>query len=134
MRDSAVPLFVAQGSRDDTTLAADLFALEAIRQQPRRSLRYVVVEQGDHAFETPDRKSHLAELFDDFLAWALDAGRQTSLGTLKETNEGTVLECQVSYQVGNVSARDRDVTCTSISKSVRRTGSCSPLCREEAAE
>lgn len=84
VRDSAVPLFVAQGSRDDTTLAADLFALEAIRQQPRRSLRYVVVEQGDHAFETPDRKSHLAELFDDFLAWALDAGRQTSLGTLKE--------------------------------------------------
>ena len=82
VHDSAVPLFVAQGSRDDTTLAADLFALEAIRQQPKRPLRYVVVEQGDHAFETPDRKSHLAELFDDFLTWALDPGRQTSLGTL----------------------------------------------------
>ena len=42
VRESLVPLFVAQGSDDGTTLAADLFALEAIRQQPKRSLRYVV--------------------------------------------------------------------------------------------
>ena len=83
VRDSTVPLFVAQGSRDDSTLAADLFALEAIRQQPDRPLRYVVVEQGDHAFETPDGKSHLQELLDDFLRWALDGNRQTGLAALR---------------------------------------------------
>ena len=83
VRDSTVPLFVAQGSRDDSTLAADLFALEAIRQQPRRAIRYVVVERGDHAFETPDGKSHVSELFDDFVRWALDGKRQTSLATIK---------------------------------------------------
>jgi hypothetical protein len=36
VRDSMVPLFVAQGTRDDTTLSADLFALEAIRHDPNR--------------------------------------------------------------------------------------------------
>ena len=83
VRDSTVPLFVAQGSRDDTTLPADLFTLEAIRQQPTRPLRYVVLEQGNHAFETPDGKSHLASIFDDFLQWALDEKRETSLATFK---------------------------------------------------
>jgi pimeloyl-ACP methyl ester carboxylesterase len=81
VRDSTVPLFVAQGSQDDTTLSADLFALEAIRQQPHRPLRYVVLEQGNHAFETPDGKSHLSALFDDFLGWALDDARKTSLAS-----------------------------------------------------
>lgn len=83
VRDSKVPLFVVQGSRDDTTLAADLFALEAIRQQPNRPLRYVVLDQGDHAFETPDGKSHLAGLMDDFVGWALDSNRQTALAVVK---------------------------------------------------
>ena len=84
VRDSMVPLFVAQGSRDGTTLPADLFALEAIRQQPNRPLRYVVVQQSDHTFNTPDGTSHLAELFDDFVRWALDANRQTGLGTIPQ--------------------------------------------------
>jgi pimeloyl-ACP methyl ester carboxylesterase len=83
VRASKVPLFVAQGTRDDTTLSADLFALEAIRQQPIRPLRYAVVEQGNHAFETPGGKSHLAELLDDFVRWALDGNRQTGLAVLK---------------------------------------------------
>jgi hypothetical protein len=83
VRDSTVPLFVAQGAADDTTLPADLFALEGIRQQPNRPLRYVVVERGNHAFETPDGKSHLDELFDDFLGWAFDGNRQTGLAVLK---------------------------------------------------
>jgi hypothetical protein len=84
VRDSAVPIFVAQGTRDGTTLPADLFALEAIRQQPNRPLRYVVIQNGDHAFETPDGASHLQELFDDFVGWALDANRQTGLATIGE--------------------------------------------------
>ena len=83
VRDSTVPLFVAQGSRDDTTLPADLFTLEAVRQQPNRSVRYVVVDQANHAFETPDGRSRLEELFDDFVQWALDVNRQTGLAVLK---------------------------------------------------
>jgi pimeloyl-ACP methyl ester carboxylesterase len=83
VRDSTVPLFVAQGTQDDTTLCADLFAFEAIRQQPKRPLRYVVVDQGNHAFETSDGRWRIAELFDDFLSWALDANRQTSVMVLK---------------------------------------------------
>jgi dipeptidyl aminopeptidase/acylaminoacyl peptidase len=83
VRDSTVPLFVAQGSLDDTTLSADLFVLEAIRRQPLRPLRYVVLEQGNHAFETPDGKSRLSDLFDDFLRWALDDTRKTSLASMQ---------------------------------------------------
>jgi pimeloyl-ACP methyl ester carboxylesterase len=83
VRDSTVPLFVAQGERDDTTLCADLFALEAIRQQPRRPIRYVVVEQANHAFGTSDGRWRAGDLFDDFLAWALNPNRETSLASLK---------------------------------------------------
>jgi surfactin synthase thioesterase subunit len=83
VRESTVPLFVAQGTRDGTTLPADLFALEAIRQQPHRPIRYVVVPDGGHAFDTPDGKSHLGKLFEDFVHWALDVNRQTSLGIVK---------------------------------------------------
>ncbi|HEY1307759.1 MAG TPA: alpha/beta hydrolase [Vicinamibacterales bacterium] len=83
VRDSNVPLFVAQGSRDDTTIPADLFALEAIRQKPGRPIRYVVVDQGDHAFVTPDGHWHMAALFADFLSWALNPKRETSLDVLK---------------------------------------------------
>ena len=83
VRDSDVPLFVAQGTRDGTVMASDLFAMEAVRQQPKRSLRYVVVEGGDHAFEMPDGTSRVATLFDDFLNWVLDPKRQTGIGVLR---------------------------------------------------
>ena len=83
VKDSTVPLFVAQGSRDDTTLPADLFALEAVRQQPHRPIRYVVVDKGDHAFATPDGRWRVAELFADFLSSALDPKRETSVDVLK---------------------------------------------------
>jgi surfactin synthase thioesterase subunit len=83
VRASVVPLFVAQGTRDGSTLPADLFALEAIRQQPGRPLRYVVIDQGNHEFETPDGHSHLADLLDDFIHWALDDNRKTGLGIVK---------------------------------------------------
>jgi hypothetical protein len=83
VRESTVPLFIAQGSRDDTTLSADLFTLEAIRQQPDRPVRYVVLQEGDHAFETLDHRSHVGALLDDFIRWALDGNRKTSLATMK---------------------------------------------------
>jgi pimeloyl-ACP methyl ester carboxylesterase len=77
VRESGVPLFVAQGTRDGTILASDLFVLEAIRQQPGRSIRYAVIEGGDHGFETTDGRSHVSELFNDFLNWAVDPNRAT---------------------------------------------------------
>jgi pimeloyl-ACP methyl ester carboxylesterase len=82
VRESMVPLFVAQGTRDGTILAADLFVLEAIRQQPNRSLRYVVLENGDHAFETAPGQSRIPEIFNDFLDWALDSNRTTGTAVL----------------------------------------------------
>jgi pimeloyl-ACP methyl ester carboxylesterase len=81
VRESMVPLFVAQGTRDGTILAADLFVLEAIRQQPNRSLRYVVLENGDHAFEAAGQ-SRIPQIFNDFLDWALDSNRATSTAVL----------------------------------------------------
>jgi len=83
VRDSDVPLFVAQGTRDGTVMASDLFAMEAIRQQPKRSLRYVVVEGADHAFGMPDGTSRVAPLFDDFLDWVLDSKRTTGTAVLR---------------------------------------------------
>ena len=38
--------YVSDGTRDGTILAPDLFVIEAVRQQPTRSLRYVVLENG----------------------------------------------------------------------------------------
>ena len=83
VRDSPVPLFVSQGTRDDTTLCSDLFVLEAIRQQPLRPVRYVVVDQGNHAFETPDGRWRVSELFEEFLDWSLDGNRQTHVSVLR---------------------------------------------------
>ena len=83
VRESNVPLFVAHGTRDGTILAPDLFVMEAIRQQPDRPLRYVVVDDGDHAFETSDGVWQVDALFDDFLDWTLDSDRATSVTVLK---------------------------------------------------
>ena len=83
VRDSDVPLFVAQGSRDGTLMASDLFALEAVRQQPNRPIRYVVVEGGGHAFDLPDGTSRVDRLFTDFLDWTLDGNKVTGTSVLK---------------------------------------------------
>jgi hypothetical protein len=83
VRDSTVPLFVTQGTDDETILAPDLFVLESIRQQPDRALRYIVVESANHAFETTNGKSRIPELFNDFLNWAFDPNRATSLAIVK---------------------------------------------------
>lgn len=83
VRESTVPLFVAHGTRDGTILSPDLFVMEAIRQQPDRPLRYVVVEDGDHAFQTSNGLGRVDELFGDFLDWALDPDRETGLAVLK---------------------------------------------------
>lgn len=84
VRQSQVPLFVAQGTRDGTTLAADLFVLEALRQQPTRPVRYVVVTGGDHAFETKSKGSRVGELFIDFVNWLGASEQRTSIHVLTD--------------------------------------------------
>ena len=64
VRDSTAPLYVAYGGREPNLHAGDLFVLEALRQQPTRPLRYVVVEDGDHGFSTSNGRAHFAEVFD----------------------------------------------------------------------
>jgi hypothetical protein len=83
VRQSAVPLFVAQGTRDGSTLPADLFALEAIRQQPDRSLRYVASIRETTRSRLRTESLTSPNSFDDFVHWALDANRQTGLRVLK---------------------------------------------------
>ena len=82
VRESMVPLFVAHGTRDGTILAPDLFVIEAVRQQPKRPLRYVVLENGGHALETASGHSRISEIFNDFLDWALDTNRATGTTVL----------------------------------------------------
>jgi hypothetical protein len=77
VRESIGPLFVAHGTRDGTILAPDLFVIEAVRQQPTRSLRYVVLENGDHAFETAPGQSRIPRYSTTFLI-----GRSTPIAPL----------------------------------------------------
>ena len=72
LRDSTTPLFVAHGGREPDLRRADAFVLEVSRLRPRHPLRYVVVQDGDHAFARPAGESRMPELFADFLNWALD--------------------------------------------------------------
>jgi hypothetical protein len=83
VRESTVPLFVAHGTRDGTILAPDLFVLEALRQQPARPLRYIVLEDGDHGFGTASGQSKIPEIFADFLDWALNPDRATGTAVLR---------------------------------------------------
>lgn len=83
VRDSDVPLFVAQGSRDGTLLPADLFVMEAVRRKPDRPVRYVVLQDGDHAFAQPGGRSRVVELLNDFLKWAMDPARQSSTDVVR---------------------------------------------------
>jgi hypothetical protein len=51
--------------------------------QPDRPVRDMVVDQGNRAFETPDGRWRIAELFDQFLAWSLNGNRQTEVSVLR---------------------------------------------------
>lgn len=83
VRESVVPLYVAHGEREQNLHAADLFVLEALRQQPTRPLRYVVIKDGDHGFDGSDDRGHFAQVFDDFLNWALNPKRATGVEVLR---------------------------------------------------
>lgn len=83
IRESTLPLFIAYGGREKNILGADAFSLEALRQQPERPLRYVIVHDGDHGFSTPDGRAHMDRVLDDFITWALDSQRPTGPAILK---------------------------------------------------
>lgn len=83
VRGSDVPLFVAQGAHDGTLLPADLFVMEAVRQNSNRPVRYVVLQDGNHAFEQPQGRSRVVELLNDFLQWALNPTRTTSTWVIR---------------------------------------------------
>jgi len=83
VRDSMVPLYVAHRGREPNIHAADLFVLEALRQQPDRALRYVVLHDGDHGFGRPGRPGGMARVLDDFLSWAVGPERATGVAILE---------------------------------------------------
>lgn len=87
VRESTTPLYVAYGEREPNLRAGDLFVLEALRQQPTRPLRYVVVEDGDHVFGSSNGTGHFAQVFDDFLAWALNPRRATGVEVLRMSRD-----------------------------------------------
>lgn len=82
LRDSTTPLFIAHGGGEPDMRGSDAFVLEVLRLRPKRPLRYVVVQNGDHAFARPTGESRMPELFADFLNWALDASPQTGVTVL----------------------------------------------------
>jgi hypothetical protein len=82
LRPSIVPLYVAHGEREANIHAADLFVLEALRQQPARPLRYAVVRNGNHAFVGSEGRDRFAQVFDDFVACALDSQHATGVALL----------------------------------------------------
>ena len=64
-------IYVAHGGAEPDILSVEHFVLEALRQQPSRPLRYVVVEAAGHGFETTDGKSNIVAVLRDFFRWSL---------------------------------------------------------------
>ena len=75
------PFWGGRYSTSDSTARRDfernLDRLQAVRQNATRPVRYVVVQGGDHAFETAPGMSRVSDLFGDFLKWALDSNHTT---------------------------------------------------------
>lgn len=83
LRDTTIPVFVAHGGREPDLLGADIFVLEMLRFQPKRPLRYVVVADGDHAFETSTHVARIGQLFDDFTSWSASLPPSITLGVIE---------------------------------------------------
>ena len=83
VHESVAPLYVAHGGREPDILNSDLFVLEALRQQPTRPLRYVIVEGANHGWEGRDGRSHVSQILDDFLRWAQSSEHTTGVEVLQ---------------------------------------------------
>jgi hypothetical protein len=80
VRESLVPLFVRTRNTRWHWLPICLSSRRSGNN--RSSLRYVVLENGDHAFETAPGHSRIPEIFNDFLDWSLDTYRTTGTAIL----------------------------------------------------
>jgi pimeloyl-ACP methyl ester carboxylesterase len=83
LRESKTPLFVAHGGREPDLLGADLFVLEMLRLQPDRPLRYVVVSDGDHGFETSRGEGRMGRVVDEFLTWSTEPKPTTGFDVIQ---------------------------------------------------
>ena len=66
-----IPIFIANGSRDEKEPIedADAFAVEVLRKQPLRPIRYVNYMQLNHDLENKQGVDEGRETLADFLAW-----------------------------------------------------------------
>lgn len=79
----SVPVFVAHGTADTHVAMAnaDLFVVEAMRQQKERPLRYLVVDGAGHGFEARDNDVQ-SEVLSDFTNWAASGANGRSFATI----------------------------------------------------
>jgi len=67
-----VPVFIVQGTADTNSApeSADVLAVELLRRDAGRAVRYVVLDHGDHGFHDRTGGDHGEELLVDFVRWA----------------------------------------------------------------
>jgi hypothetical protein len=72
LRPLRVPIFVAQGTRDRNTpvAGADLLAVELLRSDPQRAVRYLILPGLDHGFCDGAGSDHQGEVLHAFLDFA----------------------------------------------------------------
>ena len=73
LRDSAIPVFVAQGSGDiqASVEGSDLLVMELLRN-PARKVSYLMMPDVDHDYVDSRHQGHRVDLMLTFLRWALD--------------------------------------------------------------
>jgi pimeloyl-ACP methyl ester carboxylesterase len=81
LRDSHVPIFVANGTDDDQSPpeSADVFVAEMLRSRSRL-LRYVILPGMDHAYYSrSEDKDHAGRVLKSFVDWALAPQKDRSV-------------------------------------------------------
>jgi pimeloyl-ACP methyl ester carboxylesterase len=83
LRGLHVPVFIARGTcdRNSAIESTDLLAVELLRADPARQVRYLVLDGLDHAYVAPDGAAHQRDVFDAFVAWALAPDRARGVET-----------------------------------------------------
>jgi pimeloyl-ACP methyl ester carboxylesterase len=81
LRDSRVPIFVANGVADDKAPieSADVFVAEMLRDR-RRQIRYLMLPDLDHGYRSlRDGADHTAAVLNAFIDWALSPAKGRSV-------------------------------------------------------
>jgi len=86
LRDSAIPVFVAHGSRDNKAAVegSDVLVMELLRN-PARRVSYITMPDVDHDYVDLEGHAHHIDLMLVFLRWALDPqeAREAHIGLPK---------------------------------------------------